>query len=195
MFPHHDNELAQSEVRDRYNSPFPVCLIALLGVSRVSTMGQLFLAYWSPAYRGVEDEQVIKELHHDRRESYREGCSTANREACTRQDALNRYSARQLRLAFLLQPWSARMDFKTELIADVKTKEETLDVCLRNSSYVIKLIGSPQNFFTNIRARIAQTGVRGPSTDGRHHFDGPEKRLMDTCDACILATQVLTSFC
>ena len=26
MFPHHDNELAQSEVRYRLNSIFPVCL-------------------------------------------------------------------------------------------------------------------------------------------------------------------------
>ena len=84
------------------------------------------------------------------------------------------------------------MDFKTELIADVRTKEETLDVCHRGP-YFAKLMRIPQNFFTNVRARIAQAGVRGPSADGRHHFDEPEKTLTDTCDSFLLATRVLTA--
>lgn len=44
------------------------------------------------------------------------------------QDALRDYTPRQLRLAFLLQIWNARMDFKRDLISDVRTKEDTLDV-------------------------------------------------------------------
>ncbi len=47
------------------------------------------------------------------------------------QDALKDYSARQLRLAFMLQTWNSKMDFKRDLIADVKTKEETIDVSSR----------------------------------------------------------------
>lgn len=42
--------------------------------------------------------------------------------------ALTDYSARQLRLAFMLQSWNAKMDFKSDLISDVKTKEETIEV-------------------------------------------------------------------
>ena len=31
-------------------------------------------------------------------------------------------------MAFMLQTWNAKMDFKQDLIADVKTKEETFEV-------------------------------------------------------------------
>jgi cysteinyl-tRNA synthetase len=44
-------------------------------------------------------------------------------------DALKDYTSRQLRLAFMLQTWNAKMDFRKDLIADVKAKEETFDVC------------------------------------------------------------------
>lgn len=46
----------------------------------------------------------------------------------TGQEALEDYTARQLRLAFMLQSWNAKMDFKKDLISDVRTKEETFDV-------------------------------------------------------------------
>jgi cysteinyl-tRNA synthetase len=78
------------------------------------------------------------------------------------QEALRDYSARQLRLAFMLQTWNAKMDFKKDLISDVKAKEETID-----------------NFFTNVKARINQAGAGGPSADGKHHYDDAEKALMD----------------
>ena len=68
-FPHHDNELAQSEVRFRkhprvhqftWYQPPP-----LIGILRLSLMGELFPAHGSPAHRGFEDEQVAQELYHD----------------------------------------------------------------------------------------------------------------------------------
>ncbi len=40
--------------------------------------------------------------------------------------ALEDFSARQLRLLFLLQPWDKRMDFSDQTVAEVKTKEATL---------------------------------------------------------------------
>ena len=46
----------------------------------------------------------------------------------TIEEALRDYSARQLRLAFMLQNWNARMDFRRDLMQDVRTKEETIDV-------------------------------------------------------------------
>ena len=52
------------------------------------------------------------------------------------------------------------MDFKKDLMADVRAKEETID-----------------NFFTNVKARINQA-TRGPSADGKHHYDETEKALM-----------------
>jgi len=53
------------------------------------------------------------------------------------------------------------MDFKKDLLNDVRAKEETID-----------------NFFTNVKARISQAGAGGPSTDGQHHYDASEKTLM-----------------
>ena len=47
-----------------------------------------------------------------------------------RQEALETYTPRQLRLSFMLQTWNAKMDFRRDLISDVKTKEETFDVSL-----------------------------------------------------------------
>ena len=61
----------------------------------------------------------------------------------------------------MLQTWNNRMDFKRDLIADVKAKEETLD-----------------NFFTNVKARISEAAARKQESDGEHHFEQPEKQLM-----------------
>lgn len=61
----------------------------------------------------------------------------------------------------MLQPWNAKMDFRRDLIADVKAKEETLD-----------------KFFVNVKARIAETGARPAVFDGKHHFDQPEQSLV-----------------
>ena len=44
------------------------------------------------------------------------------------QEALKDYTPRQLRLSFMLQTWNAKMDFRRDLVADVKTKEETFEV-------------------------------------------------------------------
>lgn len=46
------------------------------------------------------------------------------------QEALKDYTPRQLRMSFMLQTWNAKMDFRRDLIADVKAKEETFDVRL-----------------------------------------------------------------
>lgn len=50
------------------------------------------------------------------------------------QEALQTYSARQLRLAFMLQIWNAKLDFKKDLIVDTKAKEETFDVSFKSDS-------------------------------------------------------------
>ena len=44
------------------------------------------------------------------------------------QEALQKFSARQLRLAFMMQLWNTKMDFREDLIKDVKIKEEMFDV-------------------------------------------------------------------
>ncbi|KAL1411223.1 cysteinyl-tRNA synthetase [Vanrija albida] len=125
MFPHHDNELAQSE-----------------------------------AYHGCR-QWVNYFLHtgHLHIEGLKMSKSLKN--FISIDDALRDYTARQLRLAFMLQTWNSKMDFKKDLVADVKTKEETLD-----------------NFFTNVKARISESAARAQQSDGKHHYDDLEKALV-----------------
>ncbi|EIW69520.1 cysteine-tRNA ligase [Tremella mesenterica] len=125
MFPHHDNEMAQSE-----------------------------------AYHGCR-QWVNYFLHtgHLHIEGLKMSKSLKN--FITIDEALRDYSARQLRLAFMLQTWNARLDFRKDLIADVRVKEETFN-----------------NFFINVKARIAEAAARRVVFDGKHHFDQLEKGLM-----------------
>jgi len=48
-------------------------------------------------------------------------------------DALEKYSARQLRFAFLLQNWNARLDFKESSMQEVRSAESLLNVRLAPS--------------------------------------------------------------
>lgn len=125
MFPHHDNELAQSE-----------------------------------AYHGCQ-QWVNYFLHtgHLHIEGLKMSKSLKN--FISIDDALRDYTPRQLRLAFMLQTWNSKMDFRKDLVADVKAKEETFD-----------------NFFTNVKARVNEAAARAQESDGKHHYDDLEKALM-----------------
>ena len=48
----------------------------------------------------------------------------------TIEDALERNSARQLRFAFLVQTWNAKLDFKESSMQEVRIAETTLNVRL-----------------------------------------------------------------
>lgn len=61
----------------------------------------------------------------------------------------------------MLQTWNAKMDFRSDLVTDVKAKEETFE-----------------KFFTNVKARISETNAKPLSFDGKHHFDDLEVALM-----------------
>lgn len=127
MFPHHDNELAQSE--------------AALGVK------QWVNYFLHTGHLHIEGLKMSKSL----------------KNFISIDEALRDYSARQLRLAFMLQTWNSRMDFRRDLVSDVKSKEETFD-----------------KFFANVKARISETAARvgdGDDSDGKHHFDDLEKQL------------------
>ena len=77
-------------------------------------------------------------------------------------EALERFSARQLRLAFLLQPWNAKMDFKEAAMAEVKSTESTIN-----------------NFFSMLKAHRSAFQARGTSwSDGKHYFHKAEAQVM-----------------
>jgi cysteinyl-tRNA synthetase len=78
------------------------------------------------------------------------------------EEAMEKYSARQLRMAFLLQPWSSRMDFKQSAMAEVRNAESSFN-----------------NFFAGVRASVREARHRGDSySDGQHHYGSEEKILM-----------------
>lgn len=98
-FPHHDNELAQSEA----------CYDNHQWINYFLHTGHLH----------IEGQKMSKSL----------------KNFITIEEALNKYSARQLRLAFASVQWNNQLDFKDSLLNEVKSLE---------SSFT--------NFFKNIRA-------------------------------------------
>lgn len=98
-FPHHDNELAQSE--------------AHFGCK------QWVNYFLHTGHLHIEGQKMSKSL----------------KNFITIDEALEKYSARQLRLCFALVQWNNPLDFKESLLQEVKNSESTLN-----------------NFFKNIRA-------------------------------------------
>lgn len=80
-------------------------------------------------------------------------------------EALQRYSSRQLRLAFLmLQTWSNRMDFRESAMQEVRNAEDKLN-----------------NFFNTVKAHMRTHAARGPGfSDGQHHYGKHEKALIES---------------
>jgi cysteinyl-tRNA synthetase len=83
----------------------------------------------------------------------------------TIQEALQRNTARQLRLAFMLQPWAGRMDFKESAMVEVKAREALFN-----------------NFFANAKAIVAKAAATR-TLDGLHHFEQAEADLMRALQA------------
>ncbi|GMF06837.1 unnamed protein product [[Candida] boidinii] len=98
-FPHHDNELAQSE--------------AHFGCK------QWVNYFLHTGHLHIEGQKMSKSL----------------KNFITIDEALEKYSSRQLRLCFALVQWNNPLDFKESLLQEVKNSESTLN-----------------NFFKNIRA-------------------------------------------
>jgi len=91
-FPHHDNELAQSE-----------------------------------AYHGVQ-EWVNYFLHTGHLSIEGQKMSKSLKNFITIKEALRKYTARQLRLAFLTTAWDGPMDFKDDVMDEMKSLEEKICV-------------------------------------------------------------------
>ena len=91
-FPHHDNELAQSEA----------AFACRQWVNYFLHTGHLHI-------EGLKMSKSLKNF-------------------ITIEEALGKYSARQLRLAFLNTLWNARMDFGKNSMAAVSSAEQTFNV-------------------------------------------------------------------
>lgn len=77
-------------------------------------------------------------------------------------DALQKYSPRQLRLAFLFQSWSSKMDFSEAAMVEVGKAEKQFD-----------------NFFVTVKTQMRSFASKGPSySDGLHHYGQGEKDLI-----------------
>ena len=119
-FPHHDNELAQSEA-------FHGCT-------------QWINYFLHTGHLHIEGLKMSKSL----------------KNFISIDEALRRYTARQLRLAFLMHPWHAKMDFRESSMAEVRSVEITLN-----------------NFFSVVTALERESRAKGEAfSDGQHHY-GP----------------------
>ncbi|PPQ66330.1 hypothetical protein CVT26_011161 [Gymnopilus dilepis] len=126
-FPHHDNEMAQSEAYHNCKS----------WVNYFLHTGHLHI-------EGLKMSKSLKNF-------------------ITIEEILQRFTARQLRLAFLTQLWNAKIDFSESLMTgEVRNLEATFN-----------------NFFINVKALINQEKANGGLSDGHHHFEEQERALMN----------------
>ncbi|KAJ7680882.1 tRNA synthetases class I (C) catalytic domain-containing protein [Mycena polygramma] len=126
-FPHHDNEMAQSEAYHGCGA----------WVNYFIHTGHLHI-------EGLKMSKSLKNF-------------------ITIDEILQKYSARQLRLAFLTQLWSTKVDFTDSLMTgEVRSLETTIN-----------------NFFTNTSALLSQANADGSKSDGYHHYEEPERELRE----------------
>ncbi|ORY76907.1 tRNA synthetases class I (C) catalytic domain-domain-containing protein [Leucosporidium creatinivorum] len=136
-FPHHDNEIAQSEA-------FHNCR-------------QWVNYFLHTGHLHIEGLKMSKSL----------------KNFVTIDDALLKYSARQLRFSFLLQTWNAKLDFKESAMQEVRAAETLLN-----------------NFFAIVNALAAEAKADSVASDGQHHFNQPELDLLDKLEQAQLAFRV-----
>ncbi|KAJ7834242.1 tRNA synthetases class I (C) catalytic domain-containing protein [Mycena olivaceomarginata] len=124
-FPHHDNEMAQSEA-------YHGC-------------GAWVNYFIHTGHLHIEGFKMSKSL----------------KNFITIDEILQKYTARQLRLAFLTQLWSTKVDFTESLMTgEVRSLETTIN-----------------KFFTNVSALLSQASADGTKSDGYHHYEEPEREL------------------
>ncbi|GJN92849.1 hypothetical protein Rhopal_005887-T1 [Rhodotorula paludigena] len=133
-FPHHDNELAQSEA-------FHNCR-------------QWVNYFLHTGHLHIEGLKMSKSL----------------KNFITIDEALEKYSARQLRFAFLLQNWNARLDFKESSMQEVRSAESQLN-----------------NFFAIVKALASEAVERAVASDGQHHYEQAEKELLAKLESAQVA--------
>ncbi|KAI0358609.1 hypothetical protein OH77DRAFT_1421018 [Trametes cingulata] len=130
-FPHHDNEMAQSEAY--HNCP--------AWVNYFIHTGHLHI-------EGLKMSKSLKNF-------------------ITIDEILQKYTARQLRLAFLTQLWNAKVDFSESLMTgEVRGIEIAFN-----------------NFFTTVKALVSQAEAEGPKLDGKNRFQQAERELTDSLHA------------
>ncbi|TFK70635.1 cysteinyl-tRNA synthetase [Pluteus cervinus] len=124
-FPHHDNEIAQSEAYHNCGA----------WVNYFLHTGHLHI-------EGLKMSKSLKNF-------------------ITIDQILEKYTARQLRLAFLTQLWTSKVDFSESLMTgEVRNIETTFN-----------------NFFINAKALLNQDRDNGTNSDGYHHYEVPEQEL------------------
>ena len=118
-FPHHDNELAQSEA-------YHDC--------------QQWVNYFlHTGHLSIEGQKMSKSL----------------KNFITIREALEKYSARQLRLAFLTTAWDGPMDFKDDVMDEMKSLEEKFCVWFSKAELIQERVDAGE---------IQKSDVQGDST-------------------------------
>ncbi|RDX40694.1 cysteinyl-tRNA synthetase [Lentinus brumalis] len=130
-FPHHDNEMAQSEAYHNCRA----------WVNYFIHTGHLHI-------EGLKMSKSLKNF-------------------ITIDEILQKYTARQLRLAFLTQLWNSKVDFSESLMTGEVRGIET----------------AFNNFFTNVKALVSQAEAEGPKLDSKNHFQQAERELTDSLHA------------
>jgi cysteinyl-tRNA synthetase len=119
-FPHHDNELAQSEA-----------------YHHVQQWVNYFL---HTGHLSIEGQKMSKSL----------------KNFVTIKEALERYSARQLRLAFIMTAWDGPMDFKDDVMEEMNSLEEKISVWFSKAELILEKVEAHEIPGTTQDGSVAQ---------------------------------------
>ncbi len=110
-FPHHDNEIAQAEVRLSTSNPIIIFRHSVQACYGSDSWMTYFLHSGHLTIEGCKMSKSLKNF-------------------ITIQEALSMYSASQLRLAFLLHSWSATLDYSQGTMREAMAWEKLFNVCV-----------------------------------------------------------------
>ncbi|KAI8834116.1 tRNA synthetases class I (C) catalytic domain-containing protein [Chytridium lagenaria] len=139
-FPHHDNEIAQSEAH--YNCK------------------QWVNYFLHTGHLHIEGQKMSKSL----------------KNFLTIRETLEKYSATQLRIMFLLHSWDSVLDFKESSLQEVRVFESAVN-----------------NFMTNVKAVIQETRALPLTNNSGHAVNESEKDLFKSLQTA--QTQVHAALC
>jgi cysteinyl-tRNA synthetase len=143
-FPHHDNELAQSEA-------YHDC--------------QQWVNYFlHTGHLSIEGQKMSKSL----------------KNFITIREALGKYTARQLRLAFATTAWDGPMDFKDDVMEEMKSLEEKICVWFSKAELLYEIFesGQIQSATSQDDAMVSKLAERYFLTPANLDYGSPRKLSM-----------------
>lgn len=160
MFPHHDNEMAQSEVRTSVGAGMN--FVFACHVRSSHPLGDFF-HFCSQAF--YDNDQWVNYFVHSGH-LHIEGLkmSKSLKNFITIKQALEKYTARQIRFMFLMHDWRSTLDYSDHSMSEAIDTEKTFN-----------------EFFLSVKAELQRVCL---APEAFRKVEAAERQLVDSLFAC-----------